>query len=153
MQSRNVLFSGTYPLIYSNPWSFYMRSCYIRAYFWSPYLSNLTRSTCTFLKEVDVPRCCWAYFKITVNLIWTFCLFFFFLTICLERSKMEWNIICNERIFPEKGNQIIFPYFLWVLRALNSIMLHWLSWLVLPVSNVDVVVVVVAVVVVVVVVV
>ena len=50
--------------------------------------------------------------------------------------------------FPEKGNQIIFLYFLWVLRAPNSIMLHWLSWLVLPVSNVDVVdpVVVVAVV-------
>ncbi len=47
MRSRNGLFSGTYPLIYSHPWSFYMRMCYMRAYFLSPYLSNITRSTCT----------------------------------------------------------------------------------------------------------
>jgi len=47
MQSRNGLFSGTYPLISCNPWSFYMRIRYMRAYFWSPYLSHITRSTCT----------------------------------------------------------------------------------------------------------
>jgi len=47
MRSRNGLFSGTYPLIYSNPWSFYMQICYMKAYFWSPYLSHITRSTCT----------------------------------------------------------------------------------------------------------
>jgi len=47
MGSRNDLFSGTYPLIYSNPWSFYMGICYMRVYFWSPYLSHITRSTCT----------------------------------------------------------------------------------------------------------
>ncbi len=35
-----------YPLIYSNPWSFYMGIYYMRAYFWSPYLSHVTRSTC-----------------------------------------------------------------------------------------------------------
>jgi hypothetical protein len=46
MQSRNGLFSGTYPLIYSNPWSFYMQICYIRACFWNTYLSHITRSTC-----------------------------------------------------------------------------------------------------------
>jgi len=39
-------FSGTYPLFYSNSWSFYMQIHYIRAYFWSPYLSKITRSTC-----------------------------------------------------------------------------------------------------------
>jgi len=39
LRSRNGLFSGTYHLIYSNPWSFYMRIRYMRAYFWSPYLS------------------------------------------------------------------------------------------------------------------
>ncbi len=46
MRSGNGLFSGTYPLIYSHPWSFYMRIHYMRAYFWSPYLSNITRSNC-----------------------------------------------------------------------------------------------------------
>ncbi len=51
MRSRNGLFSGTYPLIYSNPWSFYMQIRYMRAYFWSPYLSHLTRSTCTLFPE------------------------------------------------------------------------------------------------------
>jgi len=47
MQLKNGLFSGTYPLIYGNLWSFYMRIHYMRAYFWSPYLSHITRSTCT----------------------------------------------------------------------------------------------------------
>jgi len=40
-------FSGTYPLIYGNPRSFYMQIQYMRAYFWSPYLSHIMRSTCT----------------------------------------------------------------------------------------------------------
>jgi hypothetical protein len=35
--------SGTYPLIISHPWSFYMR-----VYFWSPYPSHITRSNCTY---------------------------------------------------------------------------------------------------------
>jgi len=38
-------FSVTYPLINSDAWSFYMRFHYMRAYFWSPYLSHITRST------------------------------------------------------------------------------------------------------------
>jgi len=38
-------FSGAYPLIYSDCRSFYMRIHYMRAYFWSPYLSHITRST------------------------------------------------------------------------------------------------------------
>jgi len=52
MPLKNGLFSETYPLIYSDWWSFYMWIHYIRAYFWSPYLSHITRSTCTkiFLK-------------------------------------------------------------------------------------------------------
>jgi len=48
MRSGNDLFSGTYPLIYCNPWSFYMRIHYMRAYFWSPYLSHITRFTCIY---------------------------------------------------------------------------------------------------------
>jgi len=43
-------FSGTHPLIYSHPWSFYMWICYMQAYFFgvpTPYLSHITRSTCT----------------------------------------------------------------------------------------------------------
>ncbi len=44
MQLKNGLSSGTYPLIYNDPWSFYMRIYYMRAYFWSPYLSHITRS-------------------------------------------------------------------------------------------------------------
>ncbi len=46
MRSRNGLFSETYPVIYSHPWSFYMRIRYMRAYFLSPYLLHITRSTC-----------------------------------------------------------------------------------------------------------
>jgi hypothetical protein len=45
MWLKNCLFSGTYPLIYGNPWSFYIRIHYMGAYFWSPYLSHITRST------------------------------------------------------------------------------------------------------------
>jgi len=48
MWSRNGLFSGTYPLIYSHLWSFCMQIRYMRAYFLSPYLSHITRSTCTW---------------------------------------------------------------------------------------------------------
>jgi len=46
MWSRNDLFSRTYSLIISHPWSFYMRIHYMRVYFWSPYLSHITRSNC-----------------------------------------------------------------------------------------------------------
>jgi len=42
---RNGHFPGTYPQIYSYPWSFYMQIHYKRAYFLSPYLSLITRST------------------------------------------------------------------------------------------------------------
>ncbi len=45
------LFWNLYPLIYSNPWSFYMGIYYMRAYFWSPYLSNVTRSTCIVFSQ------------------------------------------------------------------------------------------------------
>jgi len=41
-----TFFSGTYPLIISHPWSFYMRIHCMRVYFWSPYLSHITRSNC-----------------------------------------------------------------------------------------------------------
>jgi len=58
MRSRNGLFSGTYPLLYSDRWSFYMRIHYIRAYFWSPYLSNITRSTCTWKLCLTIVRFC-----------------------------------------------------------------------------------------------
>jgi len=40
------LFSGTYPVIYGYPRSFYMRIHYIGVYIWSPYLSHIMRSTC-----------------------------------------------------------------------------------------------------------
>ncbi len=41
-------FSGTYPLIYSHPRSFYKQIPCMRAHFCSPYLSHITRSTCMF---------------------------------------------------------------------------------------------------------
>ncbi len=44
---RNGLFSRTYPLIYSNLWSFNMQIHYMSAYFLSPYLLHIMRSTCT----------------------------------------------------------------------------------------------------------
>ena len=40
-------FSGADPLIYSHTWSYYMRIRYMRANFFSPYLSHITRDTCT----------------------------------------------------------------------------------------------------------
>jgi len=46
---KTTFFSGTYPLIYVNPWSFYMQIHYMRTYFWSPYLSHITWSTCTYI--------------------------------------------------------------------------------------------------------
>jgi len=49
MRLKNGLISGTYSLIYSDHWSFYMRIHYMRAYFWSPYLSHITRSACTII--------------------------------------------------------------------------------------------------------
>ncbi len=54
MRSRNSLFSGTYPLIYNYPWSFYVQICYIWTSFTSPYLSNITRSTCTWFKKTFI---------------------------------------------------------------------------------------------------
>ncbi len=49
MQNRNGIFSGTNPLIYSNLWSSSMQICYMRVYFWSPYLLHITRSTCIII--------------------------------------------------------------------------------------------------------
>jgi len=46
--------SGTYPLIYSNNWYFYMRNHYMRGYFSSPYISHITRSTCTYLTTLQL---------------------------------------------------------------------------------------------------
>ncbi len=54
MQSRNGIFSGTYPLIYSHPWSFYMWIHYMGTNFWSPYLSHITMSTCTWIESLLV---------------------------------------------------------------------------------------------------
>jgi len=53
---KKKLFSRTYPLIYGNPWSFYMRIHYMPAYFWSPYLSNITRSTCIVIAILQCKR-------------------------------------------------------------------------------------------------
>ncbi len=46
-------FSGTYPLIYSYPWSFYIRIHYMRANFWSPCLSHITRSVLSILANLN----------------------------------------------------------------------------------------------------
>ena len=47
IQLRIGHFSRTYPLIYSHPWSFYMQIRYMRAYFFGPHVSHITRETCT----------------------------------------------------------------------------------------------------------
>jgi len=47
MRLKNGLFPGTYPPIYGIPRSFCVQIHYMRAYFWSPYLSHITRSACT----------------------------------------------------------------------------------------------------------
>ncbi len=61
-------FSGTYPLIYSHPWAFYMRIHYMRAYFWGPYLSNITRSTCTFILLAKSSKQAWSFPKWQINI-------------------------------------------------------------------------------------
>jgi hypothetical protein len=50
MRLKNGLFPRTYPPIYGIPRSFYMQIHYMRAYFWSPYLSHITRSACTCIQ-------------------------------------------------------------------------------------------------------
>jgi hypothetical protein len=59
----------TYPLIYSHPWSFYMRIHYMRVIFYGPYLSHITRSACT-VKPVcnDYP---WGPIKVPVVERWS----------------------------------------------------------------------------------
>jgi len=49
-------FSGTFPLIYGNPWYFYMRIRYMRIRYMrirymGAYLSHITRSTCISLSR------------------------------------------------------------------------------------------------------
>ena len=59
MRLKNLPFSVTYRLIYSNPWSFYMRIRYVGSYYWSTYLSLITRETFIlecFLKKVFMWR-------------------------------------------------------------------------------------------------
>jgi len=67
MRSRNDLFSGTYPLSISHPWSFYMRNHYMRVYFWSSYLSHITRSNCIGKKAVR-QKCWWNWLKDRIGL-------------------------------------------------------------------------------------
>jgi len=69
MRSRNDLFSGTYPLIISHPWSLYMRIHYIRIYFWSPYPSHITRSNCMSLFDIILILKLYSIFSIVLN--WT----------------------------------------------------------------------------------
>jgi len=47
--NEKLPFSGAYPLIYSDCWSFYMRIHYMRAYFWSPYLY-------TFIQKIKLVK-------------------------------------------------------------------------------------------------
>jgi hypothetical protein len=49
MRLGMIFFYRTYPLIYSHPWSFYIQICYMRVIFYGPYLSQITRSTCTYI--------------------------------------------------------------------------------------------------------
>jgi len=65
-------FSGTYPLIISHPWSFYMQIHYMRVYFWSLYPSHITRSNCIW--------------KIYIDLIWFECLLW--LNICTNTQSI-----------------------------------------------------------------
>jgi hypothetical protein len=59
---RNGLFSGTYPLIYGNPWSFYMWILLYASLFWSPYLSHIRNEVHLYSQLV---RALWF---ITVNI-------------------------------------------------------------------------------------
>ncbi len=78
LQFRLWPFSGTYPLIYSNPWSFYMLIHYMQAYSWSPYLSHITRSTCI----------CFYYIYFTLIMI----LFAAKLCLELQQKTMAWTV-------------------------------------------------------------
>ncbi len=48
MRLRMILIYRTYPLIYSDPWSFYMWIRYMRVIFYGPYLSHITSLACTW---------------------------------------------------------------------------------------------------------
>ncbi len=51
MRLRMILIYRTYPLIYSHPWSFYMRIRYMQVIFYGPHLSHITRSACTQIER------------------------------------------------------------------------------------------------------
>jgi len=57
-----MAFFGTYPLIYCKQWSFYLQIHYMRAYFWSPYLSHITRSTCIIKFQMSISVSCYMQF-------------------------------------------------------------------------------------------
>jgi len=69
MQSRNSLFSGTYPLISSYPWSFFMQICYMRAYFSSPYLSHIVfkKNTCLIKYKLKVKGSVYIVMKVRIT--------------------------------------------------------------------------------------
>ncbi len=72
MQFGNSLFSWTFPLIYSHPWSFYIQIHYMWAYFWSPYLSHITKSSC-IEKNISKEQCYnvyWLLAKLISHLSW-----------------------------------------------------------------------------------
>ncbi len=50
MQSRNGLFSGTFPLINSHPWSYYMQICYMESIF-GVTIVRILQGTCHGLRK------------------------------------------------------------------------------------------------------
>ena len=54
--TQNWPFFWNPPLIYTHPWSFYMLFRYMLAYFFSPYLSHITRDTCIHNQSVVSDR-------------------------------------------------------------------------------------------------
>jgi len=83
---RNGLFSRTYPLIYSNLWSFNMQIHYMSAYFLSPYLLHIMTYTCTYMQLR-------MFFSETYHLI------------C---SQIELNWICNHPWYILYANLLYF---------------------------------------------
>ncbi len=55
MRLKSWHYWGMYPLIYQCYWSRYMRIHYMQSIFLGPYLSNITRSTCTHISAVVSP--------------------------------------------------------------------------------------------------
>jgi len=112
-----AFFSGTYPLIYGNHRSFYMRIHYMRAYFWS--LSHITRCTCMYKNNEFVIL---AIFEQKYGSKWVWKLYTYFRTSIFKLFQKS----RNSKLRNESSNAL--PYFLLISYYISDFSYSVTSW-------------------------